>query len=74
MQIRIDDPNLIRVQDVPQYLPRNVAHVTVKRWIYRGHHGVRLATIKVRHQRYTTAEAIQAFAEATSKSSVGATR
>lgn len=66
--IDIANEQLIPIRDVPRLLPprstgRRVHISAVYRWIARGVHSVRLASIKIGGTTYTSIEAIQAFAQ-----------
>jgi hypothetical protein len=64
---------LIVLSDVPSILPLKrgvpVNQTTVYRWARVGHQGVLLETIRVGGTTYTSAEALQRFAEAQSRPS-----
>lgn len=66
--IDITNENLIRICDVPRRLParpsgRRIHVSTVYRWIMRGVRGVCLEVIRVGGTTYTSAEALQRFAD-----------
>ena len=66
--IDIANEQLVPIRDVPRLLPRRSTgrrvHISaVYRWIAPGVHGVRLASIKIGGTTYTSAEALQAFAQ-----------
>ena len=66
--IDVTGENLIPIRDVPGLLPprptgRRVHLSVVYRWIGRGIRGVRLEAIRIGGTTYTSAEALQAFAQ-----------
>lgn len=66
--IDVTGENLIPIREVPGLLPprptgRRVHVSTVFRWIGRGVRGVRLDAVRIGGTTYTSAEAIQAFAQ-----------
>jgi hypothetical protein len=72
--IDISTEHLIPIRDVPHHLPprptgRRVHVSAVYRWILRGVRGVRLETIRIGGTSYTSAEALQRFADGLNASS-----
>jgi hypothetical protein len=69
--IDIGNEELIPIRQVPSKLParangKQVHVTTVYRWINNGVRGVKLESLKVGGTTYTSAEALQRFAEALS--------
>ena len=75
--IDLREETLIALRDVPRWLPRcsmtgKPVHVSaIYRWATRGIQGVTLETIKVGGTTYTSAEALQRFAEHRDQTSHG---
>lgn len=71
--IDILEDQLIAITDVASILPRKkgvpVNETTVRRWARTGHCGVVLETIRIGTTLYTSAEALQRFAEAQTRPS-----
>ena len=71
MTIDIHRETLVAIKKIPDHVPRNsrsgkkVNLATAWRWQQRGCRGIRLESILVGGQRYTSLEALQRFAEAT---------
>lgn len=66
--IDIANENLIPIRDVPRHLPprssgRHVHISTVYRWLLRGIRGVCLDAVRIGGTTYTSAEALQRFAD-----------
>lgn len=66
--IDVFNEHLVPIRDVPRLLPpqrtgRPVHLSAVYRWIGRGLRGVRLEAVKVGGSTYTSAEALQRFAD-----------
>ena len=75
--ISLADENLIAIKAVPDHVPRNsrtgkkINQATIWRWLQRGCRGVKLETVLIGGQRYTSLEALQRFAEATTAAADG---
>jgi hypothetical protein len=69
--IDILEDQLIAISDVSAILPRKkgvpVDETTIRRWARTGYHGIVLETIRIGATVYTSAEALQRFAEAQSR-------
>ena len=68
MTIEISNERLIAVRDVPRQLPprpsgRRVHVSAVYRWLTQGVRGIVLESIKIGGTTYTSAEALQRFAD-----------
>lgn len=66
MSINITDNNLLTLREAVQELPRKrrgrtIHRSTIYRWATTGVHGVRLETVKIGGQLYTTIEALERF-------------
>jgi hypothetical protein len=66
--IEVTTESLIPLHDVPRRLPprcngKRIHISAVYRWIQRGVRGVRLESVKIGGTGYTTAEALQRFAD-----------
>jgi len=66
--IEVTTESLIPLHDVPRLLPsrgngKRIHISAVYRWIQRGVRGVRLESVKIGGTSYTTAEALQRFAD-----------
>jgi hypothetical protein len=77
--IDLNNEKLMRLVDVPKALPRRRTgkrlHISaVYRWAQRGIRGVKLETIKIGGTTYTSREALQRFAEASSSNTQAGTR
>ena len=66
MKIDVETEVLIPIKQAPKEFPNRPHVSTVWRWISRGSRNVKLATVLIGGQRYTTRQAIQDFIEATS--------
>lgn len=60
---------IIPINDAPAHIPTRPHVATVWRWIQRGVRGVTLETVLIGGKRYTSAESIQRFMEATTAAS-----
>ena len=69
MQSRIDihKHNLLLLRDAAKRLPGRPHISTMWRWHKRGVRGIRLATVVIGGQRYTSEEALQEFIDATTE-------
>lgn len=62
--------NLIPIGQASDHFPNRPSIPTIWRWVLRGTRGARLDTVVVGGRRYTTADAIQRFIEATTANSL----
>ncbi len=73
----IHDETLVAVRKIPSHVPRNAGTgkkinvATVWRWIHRGCRGVKLETALIGGNRFSSLEALQRFAEATTLAADG---
>lgn len=75
--INIHSEQLVHVNEVPAHVPKStsgkkVSLATCWRWIQRGCRGVKLETLLIGGKRFTSLEALQRFAEATTAAADGA--
>ena len=57
----LQESTILSLNEATKKFPSSVSRATLERWIRRGVHGVKLATIKIGGRRFTTASAIQDF-------------
>lgn len=67
----IHNESLVPVKDIPSHLPGRVHIASVWRWIQRGCRGVKLETAMIGGKRYSSLEALQRFADATTAAADG---
>ncbi|NLS97963.1 MAG: DUF1580 domain-containing protein [Planctomycetaceae bacterium] len=77
MSIDLFSHHPLRIASVPNVLPqtrkgKRVHHASVYRWWARGVSGIKLETIIISGERYTSREALQQFFEAVTKARDGA--
>lgn len=65
MAIDIKTEHIVTFKEAARYLPRHPAISTLQRWRLYGIEGVKLETIRIGGIRYTSLEALQRFADAT---------
>ena len=71
MSIDIQSETLVPVSKIPSHVPGRPHLATAWRWVNRGCRGVKLETLLVGGKRWTSLEAIQRFAEATTAAADG---
>ena len=71
MRIDIHTETLIPIAKIPSHSPGRPHVATCWRWIKRGVRGVKLETVLIGGKRYTSLEALQRFAEATTAAADG---
>lgn len=71
--IDIASETLLSLPDAARHLPGQPHASTVFRWASRGVRGVRLETCLVGGRRYTSRQALQLFAEATTRAGCSGT-
>ena len=59
--------DLISLDDAGDLFPKKPAKITLHRWVTRGYKGVTLPSLKICHNRFTTAKAVAWFIRQTSK-------
>jgi len=57
----LQESTFFSLNEATKKFPSPVSRATLERWIRRGVHGVKLATIKIGGRRFTTASAIRDF-------------
>ena len=67
----ITSESLISLKEACASLPGRPHISTIWRWIQRGIDGIRLETVKVGGKRFTSAEALERFIQATTAASGG---
>jgi hypothetical protein len=70
--IDIQNEELLTLKQAAQFLPNRPHIATLIRWWQRGCRGVKLTTILIGGQRYTSKEALQRFIEQTTAAADGA--
>lgn len=71
MSIDIHAERMIPFTEAPEHIPGRPSLATVHRWRLRGARGARLESVLVGGKRFTSAEAIQRFIEATTRGAEG---
>ena len=69
--IDIQTETLVPVAKIPSHVPGRPHVATCWRWVQRGCRGVKLETLLVGGKRFTSLEALQRFAEATTAAADG---
>jgi hypothetical protein len=71
MPIEIRFEKLIPISEIPSHAPGRPHLATCWRWTNRGCRGVKLETLLIGGKRFTSLEALQRFAEATTAAADG---
>jgi len=71
MSIDIHSERMIPFTEAPGHIPGRPHLATVHRWRLRGTRGVRLESVLVGGKRFTSAEAIERFVDATTRAADG---
>ena len=69
--IDLQSETLVPVSEIPSHVPGRPHLATCWRWIQRGCRGVKLETLLIGGKRFTSLEALQQFAEATTAAAAG---
>jgi hypothetical protein len=71
VMIELSAENVFPIAEAPKHIPGRPSIATVWRWVLRGCAGTKLESILIGGRRFTSEEAIQRFADATTAAADG---